>query len=307
MSKDYYKSLGVSETATDDEIKSAFRKLAKQYHPDRNKGDSQAEERFKEISEAYDVLKDKKKRQQYDTMRKYGAFTGGPSFDPRHSGGFDASQFERFFRFDSSNGADAFSDLFSTLFGGRPSSRQGPRPRRRQRVKGQNAHVSLTISFMESVRGTEKMIIAKNPGAQLRRRKIKVKIPAGIENGGKVRLRGMGFPSETGSVNGDLKVTVSVEKNEQFDRRGNDIYTKINIPYPKAVLGGKVEVKTLSKTISMSLPPGTKPGTKLRLKGMGLSVDGKNGDQYVEVVVDIPEKVTDKQKELLEELAKTME
>ncbi len=306
MSKDYYKTLGVSENAAEEDIKKAFRKLAKQYHPDRNRGDKSAEERFKEISEAYDVLGDKTKRQQYDTMRKYGAFTGGPSFDPRYSGGFDASQFERFFRFDSNEGVDIFSELFGTLFGGRPSFRQGARPRRR-RQKGRDAHVSLRISFMEAVRGTEKMIIAKNPGAQLRRRKIKVKIPAGISGGDKIRLRGMGFPAETGTANGDLIVTVNVQKDQQFDRKGNDIYTKKNIAYPKAVLGGKVKVKTLSRTISMTLPPGTKPGTKLRLKGMGLSVNGIQGDQYVEVTVDIPDKVTERQKELLEELAKTME
>jgi len=309
MSKDYYKALGVAENATEDEIKKAFRKLAKQYHPDRNKGDKKAEEKFKDISEAYDVLGDKNKRQQYDTMRKYGTFTGGPSFDPRYSGGFDSSQFERFFRFERSEGADIFEELFGSIFGARrgAGSRSGPRPRQPRRVDGRDANVTATITFMEAVRGTTKTIIAKNPGPQGNRRKIRVRIPTGIEDGGKIRLRGMGFPGRDGGGNGDLIVTVKVEKDQKFERKGNDIYTKVLVDYPTAALGGKVQAHTLTRKISLNIPPGTTSGTKLRLKGMGIAVDGVAGDQYVEIIVDVPKNLTDEQKQLLEQLKKTME
>ncbi|UCD17791.1 MAG: DnaJ domain-containing protein [Candidatus Zixiibacteriota bacterium] len=307
MSKDYYKSLGVAENASKDDIKRAFRKLAKQYHPDRNKGNPSAEDRFKEISEAYDVLGDDNKRRQYDTMRKYGSFTGGPSFDPRYAGGFDASQFERFFRFDSAEGMDIFSDLFGSLFGGGKPFRQARPGRRRQQPKGPDAAVSLSITFEESIRGTEKTIIARNPGPELKRRKLRVKIPAGIQDGGKIRLRGMGFPGDNGRTNGDLIITVNVKKDQQFERKGNDIYTKATITYPQAVLGGRIKVKTLTKTINLTIPPQTSPGTKLRLKGMGLAVNGIQGDQYVEIQLDIPENLTPRQRELIEELARTFE
>ncbi len=307
MSKDLYKVLGVAENASQDDIKKAFRKLAKQYHPDRNKGDKAAEERFKEISEAYDMLGDEKKRRQYDTMRKYGAFTGGPSFDPRHSGGFDASQFERFFRFDNAEGMDVFSELFGSIFGGGSSFRQARgRPRRRP-SRGRDASVSLSVTFEEAMRGTEKTIVAKNSGTGIKQRRLRVKIPAGIQNGGKVRLRGMGFHGDNGQSNGDLIVTVNVKQSEQFERRGNDIHSKVTVSYADAVLGGKVQVKTLTRTINLTIPPHTKSGTKLRLKGMGLSVNGAQGDQYVEVVIDVPDNLTPRQKELLEELKKTFE
>ncbi|MBN2227050.1 MAG: DnaJ domain-containing protein [candidate division Zixibacteria bacterium] len=305
MSKDFYKTLGVAENASQDDIKKAFRKLAKQFHPDRNKGDKAAEERFKEISEAYDVLGDEKKRRQYDTMRKYGAFTGGPSFDPRHSGGFDASQFERFFRFDNAEGMDVFSELFGSIFGGGSPFRQARSRPRRRASRGRDAAVSLSVSFEEAMRGTEKTIVAKNPGAGIKQRRLRVKIPAGIADGGKIRLRGMGFPGDNGQSNGDLIVTVNVKKSEQFERRGNDIHSKVTVSYPDAVLGGKVQVKTLTRTINLTIPPYTKSGTKLRLKGMGLSVNGTQGDQYVEVVIDVPDTLTPRQKELLEELQKT--
>jgi len=307
MSKDFYKALGVAENASQDDIKRAFRNLAKKYHPDRNQGDKVAEERFKEISEAYDMLGDEKKRKQYDTMRKYGAFTGGPSFDPRHAGGFDASQFERFFRFDNAEGMDAFSDLFGSIFGGGSPFRQArPRPRRRA-SRGRDASVSLSVTFEEAMRGTEKTIIAKNAGAGIKQRKLRVKIPAGIINGNKIRLRGMGFQGANGQSNGDLIVTVNVKKSEQFERRGNDIHSRVTISYPDAVLGGKVQVKTLTRTINLTIPPHTKSGTRLRLKGMGLSVNGTQGDQYVEVIVDVPDNLTLRQKELLEELKQTFE
>jgi molecular chaperone DnaJ len=138
------------------------------------------------------------------------------------------------------------------------------------------------------------------------RKKIKINIPAGVEDGGKIRLRGMGNPGTNGGQNGDLIVAVNVKKHQQFERKGNDMYTKVIISYPQAALGCKVNVKTLAKEVNLTIPPGTTHGTLLRLKGLGLAVDGAQGDQYVEVNIDVPKNLTAKQKELLEELAKTM-
>lgn len=369
MSKDYYNILGVPENASQDEIKKAFRRLAKKYHPDRNRGDKSAEARFKEISEAHDVIGDEKKRQQYDMMRKYGAYGGG--FDPRTAGqrGFDFSPFGQKFRFEDLGGFGPFADLFSSIFGDADIFSRRRTRSRPQRKRGNDLAMRLAISFEESIHGTGKTIILNKPSTcgvcrgtgsepgsgqqacpqcggrgmvsfaqggfsvsrpcprclgkgnipgrpcrvcggsgQIKEKKtIKIKIPAGIDSGGKIRLRGMGNPGVNGGADGDLIITVNVDKHQQFDRRGNDVYTKVEIIYPQAVLGAKIPVKSLTRTVNLSIPAGTKHGTKLRLKGLGLSVDGTQGDQYVEVQISVPENVTPRQKELLEELAKTMQ
>ncbi len=386
MAKDYYDILGVSENASKDEIKKAFRKLAKKYHPDRNKGDKNAESKFKEISEAHEVLGNEQKRRQYDQMRKYGAFAGagqgGPGGGPGGFGGFDFGQAGAggpggSFRFEDVGGFGSFADIFSSIFGGEdifsrgrtrgrgPGAASQPGPKR-----GANLNLSLNVKFEEAARGTTKTIrlnrptrcdvcsgTGTEPGAGQQtcpecggrgsvtfaqgnfsvarpcprclgrgvvpgkpchncggsgrikgsKETIKVKIPAGIEDGGKVRLKGMGYPGERGGQYGDLIITVNTGKHQQFERKGSDIHTKVEITYPQAVLGAKVPVKTLTKDIKLTIPPGTRPGTRLRLKGLGISVNGTNGDQYVEVQIKVPENVTDHQKKLLEELAETME
>jgi molecular chaperone DnaJ len=372
MPKDYYQTLGVAENASKDEIKKAFRKLAKQYHPDRNSGNKSAEAKFKEISEAYDILGDDKKRQQYDTMRKYGAFAGTGG-----SGGFPGGGFEGFggqgtsFRFEDI-GLGSFADIFSAIFGdndlfrraGGGPGRAGPRARR-----GQNLGIKMNVSFNEAVSGTTKTIVLNKPsrcrvcngtgeqagsgqttcpecggrgtvsfaqgafsisrpcprclgrgmvpgqpcgscsgtGQVHEKEKLRIKIPAGIDDGRKVRLRGMGYPGKNGGSDGDLIVTVNVEKHQQFERDGHDIRSRVEIPYPMAVLGGSIDVRTLSQKIKLKIPPGTKHGTKMRLKGMGLSVNGTKGDQYVEIQIAVPTDITDRQRELLTELAKTFE
>jgi molecular chaperone DnaJ len=363
MAKDYYSALGVAENASQDEIKKAFRRLAKQYHPDRNKGDKNAENKFKEISEAHDVLSDPQKRQQYDAMRKYGGY------DPRYAqagGGFDPSQFQQGFRFEDLGGFGSFADIFSSIFGDEDIfSRAGGR---RRATRGHDIEIPLEITFEESVSGASKTIGLTIPescnicggsgsepgtgqtvcpqcggrgtvsyaqgqfavsrpcprclgkgvlpgkpchncggaGKIKTRKKIKIKIPAGVENGGHIRLRGMGSPGNNGGPNGDLIITVSVKKHQQFERKGNDIYTKATISFPEAALGCKTKIKTLTKEVNITIPPGTAHGTLLRLKGLGLSVNGAQGDQYVEINIDVPKNLTEKQKELLEELAKTM-
>jgi len=378
MAKDYYSVLGVPEDASKEDIKKAFRKLAKKYHPDRNKDNKEAEGKFKDISEAYEVLGDEKKRQQYDTMRRYGAFAGagtqgGPGFN---QGGFDFSQFGRGGSqgFDTQGGFGSFADIFSSIFGGednfsRGGMGAGARAKQNAPSRGSDLRVTMDVTFEEAARGTKKTIVLNKPvtcnicggsgtepgagqtvcpecqgrgnvnyahggfavsrpcprclgkgvinekpchacggsGRTREKKKINVKIPAGVDDGGKIRLRGMGNPGKNGGRDGDLIITVAVQKHQQFERKGNDIYTKVYISYPDAVLGARVPVKTLSKDIKLTIPAGTKSGTRLRLKGQGLSINGHQGDQYVEVLIDVPDNLSDRQRELLKELQKTLE
>ncbi len=306
MSKNYYDILGVGETASDEEIKKKFRSLAKKYHPDKNRGDKVAETKFKEISEAYDTLSDKKKRQEYDTIRKYGgSFAGArPGGGGGFPGGFDFSDFMSqgqggqggFQSFRSGGGSiNGMEDLLSQLFGG--SQSQGGFGRRRQQIpKAQDLTATLSVSFMEAAKGSNKKIhINQN------NKVLNVKIPAGIENWGKIRLTGQGMPGYRGQKNGDLIITVQVMSDKNFERKGNDVYTKVNISFKDAILGTKTKVKTLTKTIMLAIPPGTQPGTQMRLKGQGLSVADKQGDLFVKILIEIPTTITDEQKKILEE------
>ncbi len=306
MAPDYYKTLGVSEDSDSSEIKREFRKLAKKYHPDRHRGDKDAEERFKSISEAYETLSDPKKREEYDMMRKYGAFSGagarGAGGSPFGQEGFDFSQFVRqgngFATFGSGgmNGSGGFEDIFSQIFGGGSTFGQGRRAGGRGGRRQANANIktSLTISFQEAVQGTTRAIQLQGTD-----RKLSVKIPAGIENGGKVRLRGQGQQSRFRGQSGDLIITVKVMPDKKFERKGNDIYTTVEVSFKEAILGSRKNVKTLTKTIALKIPPGTQPGTVMRLKGQGLSV-GTQGDLYVEVQVTIPKELTEEQRKTLE-------
>ncbi|HOZ08594.1 MAG TPA: J domain-containing protein, partial [candidate division Zixibacteria bacterium] len=299
MAKDYYDILGVKEDASPEEIKKAFRKLAMKYHPDRNPGNAQAEARFKEISEANETLSDPKKRAEYDTLRKYGAFAGaGQGFDPgaHGNGGFDFSDLFRqgaggrggFQTFRFGGGVEGLDEILSQFFGGRGGfgtefGKERVRPRRARQARGTDLKATVTVTLREAVAGTRKRLRIRQTG-----RTIQVTIPPGIENGGVIRLAGQGMPAPARpemppGVPGDLLITVKVMADHQFERKGNDIYTKVTIPLKDAILGGKARVRTPLKEIQVTIPPGTQPGTKLRLKGMGLSVGGVQGDQYVEV------------------------
>jgi DnaJ-class molecular chaperone len=311
MGKSYYDILGVSENASPEEIKKAFRTLAKKYHPDRNPGDKTAEEKFKEISAAHETLSDPKKRQEYDMMRKYGAFTGAGA---RPGGaGFGGADFDfsdlfrqgkggrggfQTFRFSGSPGIDGFEDIISSFFGGGDPF-AGGRKRRRPRVqKGANLTAELSISFMEAVNGTKRTITIGQTS-----KKLAVSIPKGIEDGGKIRLAGQGMPGPQGvpgAQNGDLIITVRVMPDQQFERKGNDIYTSVVVSFKEAILGVQKEVRTLSKKVMLRIPPGTQPGTRMRLKGQGLAVTGSQGDLYVEIKVEIPKTLTEEQKKMLE-------
>lgn len=317
MSKNYYDILGVKEDASAEEIKKTFRKLAMKYHPDRNPGNAAAEARFKEISEANETLSDPKKRAEYDNLRKYGAFTGGQGFDPNaYTGqGFDFSDLFRqgsggrggFQTFRFGGDVEGMEDILAQFFGGGMGAGVGGRTgrgrRAQQSMQGRDLRATVTVTLREAMEGAKKRIKIKQTGKTLN-----VSIPAGVESGTKIRLAGQGLPGASypgmpAGPAGDMIVTVKVMADQNFERKGNDIYTTVTISFKEAILGTKAEVKTLSKTIMLTIPPGTQPGTKLRLKGMGLHVGDVQGDQYVEVQVTLPKasELTEKQRQMLEE------
>ena len=303
---DYYEVLGVAKTSTPEELKKAYRKLALKYHPDKNPGDKKAEERFKQISEAYAVLSDKEKRQNYDTY-------GAEGFQQRYSQedifkGADLNDILREFGFNfgggggrasfrtSRGGGDPFSSFFQQGQGGPGGFQQGPPP------KGQDLALELSISLTEVLLGAEKTISLGRGGKS---DKVSVKIPAGIESGKKLRVTGKGNPSQFGGPPGDLYLLINVLPHELFNRDGDDLLVDQKIPFSAMLLGGKVDVPTLEgKTLSVKVPHATQANAKLRLKGHGLPAGphGPRGDLYVRLNVEIPKSLDKDQKKLVGEL-----
>jgi len=302
---DYYEVLGMAKTATPEELKKAYRKLALKYHPDKNQGDKKAEERFKQISEAYAVLSDKDKRQQYDTY-------GAEGFQQRYSQedifrGADIGDILREFGINmggrggraSRGGGDPFSAFFQQGQGG-PGGfggfQQGPPP------KGQDLSLELPISLNDVLHGAEKTISLGRGGKS---DKVSVKIPAGIESGKKLRVAGKGNPSQFGGPTGDLYLLISVSPHELFTRDGDDLSVEQKVPYSTMVLGGKIDVPTLEgKTLSVKVPHGTQANARLRLKGHGLPAGphGPRGNLSVRLNVEIPKSLDQEQKKLVGDL-----
>jgi molecular chaperone DnaJ len=343
--KDYYELLGIGRNASDDEVKKAYRKLALQYHPDRNPGDKPAEEKFKQISEAYQVLSDSHKRAQYNQFGHAAFGDNGP-----FAGGFDInSGFE-----------DIFGDIFGEFFGGAGG-------RRRAQTLGEDLRYNLTLSFEEAVAGIEKKIkiprhgpceschgtgaqpgtspqtcptcrgrgqvsfqqgffsvsrscnqchgqgtIINDPcascggvGRTRRLHTLSVKIPAGVDNGSRLKLRGEGETASGGGAAGDLYVVIQVETHPIFTRDNLDILCDIPISFVQAALGAEIDVPTLDGKVKMKIPPGTQSGKLFRIKGKGVKdVHGYHqGDQHVRVLVETPTHLTARQKELLKEFA----
>lgn len=309
LEKDYYKVLGVAETASDKEIQSAYRRLARQHHPDANPDNRQAEERFKEISAAYDVLGDAEKRQEYDELRRLGPVAGASFGAPGGGGGSAAAGGgQRFiFRTDDVGGFGdfaGFGDLFGDLFGA--SRRPWSDPDAPQR--GRDLEAELTLGFGQAVFGiTTDVQLATDDGASPRQ--VRVRIPAGVEDGQLIRLAGQGQPDRNGGPPGDLFVRVRVSPHPLFGRMGRDLTLTVPITYPEAVLGAEVKVPTLDGApVTVRIPPGMPSGRTLRVRGHGVpGPRGGRGDLLVTVEVAVPKRVGHAERRAVESLAKAME
>lgn len=284
--RDYYEVLGVSKNASDDEIKKAYRKLAFKYHPDRNPGDKEAEAKFKEATEANEVLSDKQKRARYDQFGHAGVGGNSSSGNPFNSGSYSFNG--QNFSFDFGGGDGNLDDIFSTLFGFGGS--------RTQRRRGADYRTILTISFEESVFGVTKAV-------QVDGKEINLKIPAGIDDGQAIRLRGRGGPApdSTGEA-GDLLVQIRVRPHKTLTREGYIILSEQHISMIDAALGCEAEIETIDGKITMKVPAGTQSGTPFKLSGHGIPMRGEErGPHIVNIIVDTPTNLSKKQKELLEE------
>lgn len=310
--KDFYQILGVARGASEDEIKKAYRRLAKQYHPDVNKGEKQAEERFKDISEAYNVLSDPEQKKKYDMFGQAG-MGGGPGF-----GGFQwgaqGPQGVNFNGADMGDLGDLFGELFnmggvrrgaySQAWGRGASTGSGRGAPRQAAIDGQDTYADVDIDFEEAISGSERKISIKR-GDKVE--KLTVKIPAGVDNGSKVRITGKGQPGFGGGKSGDLYLRVHVSPHPSFWREDADIYTEVPITIYESVLGASVDVPTLDGSARMKIPAGTSSGQKFRIAGKGAPVldkKGKHGDQYVIVNIVPPKHLTKDAVEAFEELAK---
>ncbi len=303
--KDYYKVLGVEKTAPESEIKKAYKKLAFKYHPDKNPGDTKAEERFKEISEAYAVLSDKNKRAQYDQF-------GSSGFHQRYSQedifrGADLNDIFREMGFSGGN------DIFGQLFGGARGRRQttfrmedifggGGFGQNTQQTRGQDLSLELRIDFMEALTGCEKTVEYMHGG---KKQGVRVKVPAGIASGQKLRLAGKGGRSMPGAPAGDMYFTITVADHPMYKREGSDVIIDREIRLSEAVFGSSIEVETPHGSRKVKIPAGIQSGTKLRLKGLGFPHFGKSGqgDAYVRTWITTPARLNEHQKKLFKQLA----
>jgi molecular chaperone DnaJ len=366
-SKDYYQILGVTDTATADDIKKSYRKLAKKYHPDANPNDATAAERFKEISEAYAVVSDDDKRKQYDAMRKNpfagfgGGFTSQRPSGARPGGGGPAGQQEVHFNFEDIGDIGGFGDIFSSIF-----DRGGKRRKGAAQQRGRDVETVVEIPFATAARGGKVNIIVPmtddcavcnatgaapgskmqtcpecrgsgnvqfgqggfavsrpcpqcmgrgqiptNPcpacngtGQRREQRQIVLSVPQGVDTGTKIRLSGQGEKAAGGAPNGDLMITFKVAPDTFFRREGLDLYCTVPINIAQATLGSKIRVRTVdNKKVSLRIPPGTQPGTRFRVPAQVVEKNGRRGDQYVQVKIEVPESLTEEQQKMMEEFA----
>ena len=333
VKRDYYDVLGVSRNADESQIKKAYRKLAKKYHPDTNAGNAEAEQKFKEVTEAYDVLGDKEKRKMYDQFGhaafdqtagagagygNAGAGFGGPGggFWRTYSSGGPGSGYQEY-HFEGGNMDDIFGDIFGDIFnhgsgtggGGRSSRssgfggsgfRGGSFPQ-----KGSDVHADVTVGFDEAAFGCDKVVRLQDPtGRSGGVQSLQVHIPAGIDTGKSIRLKGKGMPGANGGEAGDLFLKVTVAPKPGYERKGCDVYTTVSIPYTTAVFGGEAVVGTLYGNVVCKIREGTQSGTKIRLRGKGIvSVNNPSvrGDQYVTVQISIPRQLSPEAKQKLRE------
>jgi curved DNA-binding protein len=298
--KDYYQTLGISKTASDDEIRKAFRKLAKQYHPDKNPGSKTAEAKFKEINEAYEVLSDATKRARYDQLgssynqwQQQGGAPNSYNWDQWGTYTPDGSAVN----YEDLGDMYGFSDFFQQIFGGagtytRTSQRRAARPVAYEQP--------VTITFEEAFNGTARLLSMGN-------RRMEIKIPAGVRSGTKIRFTGEG-PATTHGQKSDLYLVVDVTPDQRFEQRGDDLYTDLPLDLYTAVLGGETKVTTPSGDVLLTIPAGTQPGQAFRLSGRGmprLRTPKVKGDLYARVKISLPRKLTSQQRELFEKLRRS--
>jgi molecular chaperone DnaJ len=298
--KDFYKALGVASDASDADIKKAYRKLAKTLHPDKNPGDSVAEQRFKEVSEAYSVLSDAGQRKEYDAVRAMSRGSARFTAGTGPTGGFSDDVFSGFFSRQSGRGAGAGSanvnmdDLLAGLFnnGGAPGGFTAGVPR-----TGSDVEASTSLSFRQAVEG-DTVTLQRADGST-----VTTRVPAGVRDGQKIRLRGKGNPGPAG--NGDLILTVAVEAHPLFGRSGDHLTVTVPVTFPEAALGAQIAVPTFDgSTVTVKLPPGTPSGRTLRVRGKGVRrKDGTTGDLLVNVSVTVPQKLDGAAKEAVEAYA----
>ena len=294
--KDYYKTLGVKKDASQKDIKKAYRKLAAKYHPDKNIDDKKAEQKFKEINEANQVLSDPKKRKKYDSL--------GSNWEAYEQGGFDPNQFggrqrQRRHQFEGDpfggQGGD-FSSFFEQFFGGQQRGGQ-----RRQAVfKGQDLEATMDLTFQEAYQGSSRMF-------EVNGQKLRIKIKPGATHQQKLKLKGKGRPSPNGGPSGDLYIVLHIRPDSKFQREGNNLIYTQDIDIYTAILGGKLTIPTMKGTVKMTIPKGTQIGKTLRLKGKGMPVYGKadqQGDLLVKLNIQLPKDLSPAEIELFEQLQK---
>ena len=289
--KDFYKILGVAKDVSDAELKKVYRKLARQYHPDSNPGDAKAEAKFKEISEAFSVLSDKEQRKEYDAVRAMGGgarFTGGAGGPDAGGAGFPGG-------FPGGAGGAGFEDVFANLFGG--GGRGGFGGFGPQR--GADLSLATTVDFIDSIHGATIKVRLSNSGEP-----TSVKVPAGIQDGQKIKLRGKGQPSPNGGEPGDLLITVTVNPHPVFTRDGNNLRVNVPVTFAEAVLGATIQVPTLGgEPVKLKVAPGTPNGRVLRVKGKGVQSAKAVGDLLATVDIAVPSHVSDKAAKVLEEFS----
>ena len=299
--QDYYKILGVDKNAKPEEISKSFKKLARKYHPDLNPGDKEAEEKFKHINEAYEVLKDPEKRKKYDAFGH--DFEQGATFNPGGRGGFGDD-------FGGMGGGD-FSAFFENLFGGGGGGFGGfggagdsgfggfggfsQRPRR-----GSDIEAELPLTLAEALKGGKRKVTLQMPGGP---KTLEITVPAGVKEGAKLRLSGQGNSSRNGGDNGDLFLKISYKPDPNFKVDGKDLQSEVFIAAWEAALGGQINVPTLEGDVALKIPAGTSSGRKFRLRGKGMGAPSDRGDLYVRIMIKVPAELSDKERELWTQLA----
>ncbi|MGN6394970.1 MAG: DnaJ C-terminal domain-containing protein [Mucilaginibacter sp.] len=293
---DYYQVLGIDKKASDKDIKAAYRKLARKYHPDLNPNDAEAHKKFQQLNEANEVLSDPEKRKKYDQYGEH--WQHGPEYEQarqqqqrqQQAGGFGGGQYSGFEGF----GSDDFSDFFQSMFGGGSGARGG----RQAKFRGQDYSAELRLNLKDAA-VTHKQTLTVNG------KNIRITIPAGVENGQNIKIAGHGGPGTNGGPAGDLYITFIVADDPIFKRNGSDLYANVKLDLYTAVLGGEVTIDTLDSKVKIKVKPETQNGTKVKLKGKGMPVYKKEnhfGDLYITYDIQVPVNLTDKQRKLFEQI-----